>query len=145
MLVSRKESHMPSVGSPHLHVPSPLRLVSCYQIFVAWDPHCHHSVLLPFISLYWQISTVPLFFFLSSIILWIEELKLPHGVVKRALSHSLHLQDKKFRLYFWIVLTLKFYLTRDKKDLSSSWFDTFGVSLIDWILVPTLVGERENI
>lgn len=141
MLASCEESHVPSAGSPHLHA---LHLVSCYWLFVAWDPHGHHSVILPFISLYWQLYTVPLFFFLFSIILWNEELKLPRGVVKRALSHSLHLKDKKYRLYFWIVLTLKFYLTRDKRDLSASWFDKFIMSLIDCILVPTLVRERNR-
>lgn len=140
MLALCEESHMSSAGSPRLRAP-----VVCVLSPVTESLWLgHHSVVLPFISLYWQLYTVPLFSFLSSIILWNEELKLPHGVVKRALSHSLHLKDKNFRLYFWIVLTLKFYLTRAKRDLRASWFNKFVMSLIDRILFPTLVREKQR-
>lgn len=50
-----------------------------------------------------DVRGVSLFFFLSPIILWNEELKLPLGVVKTVI-HCLCLKDKKFRLYFWIAL-----------------------------------------
>ena len=43
-------------------------------------------------------------------------------MVERTLTHCLHLKDNKFRLYLWIVLTLIFYLTCDKRDPSASRF-----------------------
>lgn len=86
------------------------------KIFVALNPHCHHSVLLPLI------------FYVGRYITTVCNLLLLHGMrnwnypmVKWTQIHFLHLVDKKSRLCVCLVLTLKLFLIWDNRELSTTW------------------------